>query len=113
MHGGTSGVIVFVDIIVAVIMIVSIWKIFDKAGEPGWAAIVPFFNLYVILKVAGKPGWWLILFFIPIVNIIIFIITILAVAEKFGKGIGFAIGMILLPVIFFPILAFGDASYSG
>ncbi len=114
MHGGgSSGIILIIDLVIAVIMIVSVWKIFDKAGEPGWAAIIPIYNLYVMLKVAGKPGWWLILFFIPLVNFIIFIITDLALAEKFGKGVGFAIGMILLPIIFFPILAFGDARYAG
>jgi len=113
MHGGTSVGIVFIDLIVAALMIVSMWKIFEKAGEPGWAAIIPFYNIYIILKISDKPGWWLILFFIPIVNFVIFIITILAFAGKFGKGAGYAVGMILLPIIFFPILAFGDASYTG
>ncbi|RTZ90639.1 MAG: signal peptidase I [Deltaproteobacteria bacterium] len=113
MHGGASGFAIFIDLIIAVIMIASMWKIFEKAGQPGWAAIIPIFNLYVTLKVAQKPGWWLILFFIPIVNFIMYIITLLAVAEKFSKSVGFAIGMILLPIIFFPILGFGDATYSG
>ncbi len=113
MHGGTSVFVLILDLVFAVLMIVSMWKIFEKAGEPGWASIIPFYNLYVILKISDKPGWWLILFFIPIVNLIMIIITIFALAGKFGKGGGFAVGMILLPIIFFPILAFSDASYSG
>ena len=113
MHGGTSVIVLIIDLAVAVLMIASMWMIFEKAGEPGWAAIIPIYNLYVVLKISDKPAWWLILFFIPIVNFIIIIITVLALAEKFGKGVGFAIGMILLPIIFFPILGFGDARYSG
>jgi len=113
MQGGTSIIIVIIDIVFAALMIASMWIIFTKAGEPGWASIIPFYNMIVLLKISGKPLWWLILFFIPIVNFIIIIITIIALAAKFGKGAGFVVGMILLPIIFFPILAFGDASYSG
>ena len=113
MQGGTSIVIIIIDIVFAALMIASMWIIFTKAGEPGWASLIPFYNMIVLLKIAGKPLWWLILFFIPIVNFIIIIITIIALAGKFGKGTGFVVGMILLPIIFFPILAFGDATYSG
>lgn len=95
-----------------VLMVVSSWKIFTKAGQPGWACIVPFYNVYILLKIAGKPGWWLILFLIPVVNLIMAIITYIALAANFGKGAGFAIGMIFLPFIFFPMLAFGDAEYA-
>ena len=97
---------------VAVLMIVSGWKVFTKAGQPGWAVLIPIFNFYVLLKVAGKPGWWLILLLIPLVNVAIAILTILAVCERFGKGVGFAVGLILLPFIFYPILGFGSAQYS-
>ncbi|MFH1616553.1 MAG: DUF5684 domain-containing protein [Planctomycetota bacterium] len=97
---------------VLVLMIIALWNLFIKAGRPGWASIIPFYNLYVLLIIAGKPGWWLILMFIPLVNIVIGVIVNLALAEKFGKSPGFAIGLLLLPVIFFPILAFGSAKYS-
>jgi len=96
---------------VVILMVVSAWVIFTKAGQPGWACLIPFYNLYILLKISGKPGWWLILFFIPIVNIIIAIITYLALAANFGKGAGFAIGILFLPFVFMPMLAFGDAKY--
>lgn len=98
---------------ILVLMIVAMWKVFEKAGQPGWAAIIPFYNCYVLLKIAGKPGWWLILMLIPIVNLVFFFLACMGVAENFGKGGGFAVGLFFLSFIFFPILAFGDAQYSG
>jgi len=94
---------------VCVLQIAALWKIFIKAGQPGWASIIPVYNLYVFLLVAGKPGWWLVLMFIPLVHIVIAILTSLGIADNFGKGAGFGVGLALLPFIFFPILAFGDA----
>ena len=96
---------------VVVLMLASMWVVFTKAGKPGWASLIPFYNAYVMLQIAGKPGWWLILLLIPIVNLIIAIIAYIALAANFGKGTGFAIGMIFLPFVFFPMLAFGDAKY--
>ena len=104
--------ILLVYLAVIVLFIVSLWKVFEKAGQPGWAAIIPIYNGVVICQVAGKPGWWVILFFIPIVSIIIWILVCLGVAENFGKGAGFAIGLFFLGIIFFPILAFGDAEWA-
>jgi len=98
---------------IIVLMIVSMWQIFTKAGQPAWASIIPFYNLYILLKIAAKPGWWLILFLIPLVNLVFAFLLCLAVAEKFGKSTGFAVGMFFLPFIFYPILAFSDAQYSG
>lgn len=108
---GTGILLVYFAILI--LMIVSLWKVFSKAGQPGWACIVPIYNVIVLLKIAGKPLWWILLMFIPIVNFVIAILTYIALAKNFGKGGGFAAGLILLPVIFFPILAFGDAQYSG
>jgi Na+/melibiose symporter-like transporter len=93
-------------------MIVAGWKVFTKAGQPGWASIIPFYNVYVMLTIVGKPGWWLLLFFIPIVNLVIGIIVTLELAKRFGKSGGFAVGLILLPFIFYLILAFGSATYT-
>ena len=101
-----------VELAVAVLMIVALWKVFVKAGQPGWACIIPIYNIYILLKIASKPGWWLILLFIPLVNIVIMFLTYLAIAEKFGKGTGFAVGLFFLGFIFFPILAFGSAQYT-
>jgi hypothetical protein len=100
-------------ILIAVVMIAAMWKVFTKAGKPGWAAIVPIYNIIVLLAIAGKPAWWIILFFIPIVSLIFAILTYVALANKFGKGGGFAMGLVFLAPIFFPILGFGSAQYQG
>jgi len=95
-----------------ILVIAGFWKACVKAGQPGWAVLIPIYNIYVFLKVAGKPGWWLLLMLIPIVNIVLAIIATVALAERFGKGGGFAVGLIFLPFIFYPILGFGNAQYS-
>ena len=96
-----------------ILMIVSVWKVFVKAGEPGWASIVPIYNAIVYLKIAGKPLWWIILLIIPFVNFIILILVALGLAKNFGKSGAFGIGLLLLGFIFLPILAFGDAKFVG
>jgi hypothetical protein len=96
---------------IILLMVASLWKVFVKAGEPGWAAIVPIYNLFVLLKIAGKPAWWFILMLIPFVNFIVIIITCIALAQRFGKGTGFGVGLGLLGFVFFPILGFGDSQY--
>lgn len=96
-----------------VLIVVGFWKMFEKAGEPGWASIVPIYNAVVMLRVAGKPAWWLILFFVPVVNFVVAILVASAIAENFGKSGGFAAGLVLLPFVFYPILGFGDAQYGG
>ena len=95
-----------------VFMIAAMWKVFEKAGEPGWAAIVPIYNLVVMMRIAGKPTWWVVLFFIPFVNFIIMILTMLAFATAYGKSAAFGLGLAFLPFIFFPVLAWGDARHS-
>jgi len=98
---------------IIVFVFAGVWKTFTKAGQPGWAAIIPIFNLYVLIKTAGRPGWWLLLFIIPLVNIVMVFIVAIDVAKAFGKGTGFGIGLALLGFIFYPILGFGDATYQG
>lgn len=98
---------------VLAVVIIGMWKVFVKAGKPGWAAIVPIYNIIVLLEIVGKPLWWILLMFIPFVNFVIAIILMLELAKSFGKSVGFAIGLLLLPVVFYPILGFGDAKYMG
>lgn len=112
MNGG-SIILILVYLAVIVLEIAAIWCVFAKAGQPGWAAIVPIYNMVVMMRVAGRPGWWVILSFIPFVNFVIGIIVLIDVARAFGKGVGFAIGMLFLSFIFFPILGFGSARYLG
>jgi len=96
---------------VTCMMVAGIWMIFAKAGKPGWAALIPIYNLVVMLEIVDKPTWWLLLFCIPCVNVIASILVAVELANRFGQGAGFAIGMILLPMIFYPILGFGGAQY--
>lgn len=109
--GQGGGFVLIIQIVLALLMIVSLWKVFVKAGQPGWAALIPIYNTYIMLKVAGKPGWWLILMFVPVVNIVVGILAIAGMAARFGKGVGFVFGLIFLPFIFLPILGFGSAEY--
>jgi hypothetical protein len=102
--------IIYVSILLLVI--VSIWRVYTKAGQPGWAVLIPIYNLYIYCKIVGRPGWWVLLMFIPLVNIVISLILHLELANHFGKGAGFGVGLWLLPFIFYPILAFGDAQYA-
>jgi hypothetical protein len=102
-----------VSVILAIIMIVAVWKIYVKAGKPGWASIVPIYNIIVYLEIIGKPWWWLLLMCIPFVNIIFAIWAINLLSKSFGKGVGFTIGLLILGPIFILILAFGGAKYAG
>lgn len=103
----------FIAMLPALLVIAGLWKMFTKAGKPGWAAIIPIYNVYVMLQIVGRPTWWLIGFLIPVVNFVVGILVTIDLAKSFGKGIGFAVGMILLPFIFYPLLGFSDARYQG
>jgi hypothetical protein len=114
--GGAAGaafglLFMLITAAITLALIASVWKVFTKAGEPGWACLIPIYNMVVLLKVAGKPVWWIILFFIPLVNFVMLILVSLALAANFGKGAGFGLGLAFLGPIFFPILGFGDAQY--
>ena len=107
------GVFIFISLAIGLIMIISLWKIFSKAGKPGWAAIIPIYSSIVLLEIVGKPVWWFILFLIPIVNIIIIIMVIHRLSVSFGKDVGTTLLLLFLPFIGFPMLGFGGAKYTG
>lgn len=111
--GGGATVLLIVYLLLIVASIAGMWRVFTKAGQPGWAAIVPIYNLYVMLKVADDPGWWLIGMFIPLVNLIVFIVVGVHVSQAFGRGVGFGLGLAFLGFIFWPLLGFGDYAYRG
>ena len=98
---------------IIILIIAAVWKVYVKAGKPGWAAIVPIYNIIVLLEIVGRPLWWFLLFFVPLVNFIVAIIIYIDLAKSFGKSAGFGIGLLFLGIIFFPILGFGDAQYQG
>ena len=110
-----AGVFALLALVVWLAIIITIvagfWKIFTKAGQPGWMALIPILNVFVLIRIAGKPAWWIILMLLPIVNIVVGIITVVGLAEKFGRSILFALGLIVLPFVFYPILGFGDSKY--
>jgi hypothetical protein len=98
---------------VVVLMIASQWKVFEKAGQPGWACLVPIYNIYIMTLIAKKPAWWIAMLLIPIANFVFLIMLINGISKAFGKTEGFTAGLIFLGVVFWPILAFGDAQYQG
>ena len=104
---------IFLLIFVVLFYLYVYWRIFEKAGKPGWAALIPIYNTIVLLEIVGKPWWWLLLFFIPVVNLVFAIWMLNLLSISFGKGIGFTLGLLFLSPIFYPILAFGNAEYLG
>jgi hypothetical protein len=119
-NGGVDAILIVVYVAVIILEIAALWQVFVKAGEPGWAAIIPIYNLYVLLRVIGRPWWWILLFLIGIIPlvgvIVVFVIGIiiaLDLAKSFAKSTGFAVGLILLNFIFIPILGFGESQYVG
>jgi hypothetical protein len=93
-------------------MVVCHWKIYTKAGEPGWACLIPIYNFIVFLKIVNKPWWWIFLMIIPIVNLVLIIMLIHRLSLSFGKGAGFTLGILFFHVIFFAILAFDSSVYT-
>lgn len=113
MVSNMSPATVAVSWIVTIICIIAMWKMFQKAGAPGWAAIVPFYNVYVLFKLTWGSGWKFLLLLIPVANIVISIMTVFKLAKAYGKGTGFGFGLLFLAPIFYCILGFGKAQYVG
>lgn len=107
-----GGAFFLVFLLVFVIVAAGMWKMFEKAGEPGWAALVPIYNLVVLVKIAGKEVWWVVLMLIPCVNFVAAVMVCIDIARKFGKDTVFGVGLAFLPFIFFPMLGFGAAQYN-
>lgn len=101
------------SLFVTIIVLIGWWKIFEKAGKPGWAAIIPIYNLIVLMQITGKPEWHVILMLIPCVNIFFFFGVCSSLARSFGKDTGYALGLFFLSGIFFPLLGFSEARYHG
>lgn len=95
------------------LLVVSEWKIFTKANKPGWACLIPIYSTLVLLEIIGKPWWWIFLFFIPIVNLVFAIWMINLLSKSFGKDEAFTVGLLLIPIIFYPILGLGSSKYIG
>jgi hypothetical protein len=107
LSGGTG----LIGLAIALLVIIGMWKIFTKAGQPGWAAIIPIYNWIVLLQIVGRPLWWILVLLVcfPVG----YIIVCIDLAKSFGKDVGYGIGLFLLGIIFFPMLGFGSAQYVG
>lgn len=109
--GGLLGLVLYVALVV--LLVASMWKLFAKAGKPGWAALIPIYNTIVLIEITGRPLWWFVLLLIPFVNIVFLVILMNDLSKSFGRGVGTTLLLIFLPFIAFPMLAFGSASYGG
>lgn len=107
--GTVIGLIIYLAVVV--LFVVSAWKVYEKAGKPGWAAIIPIYNIIVLMEIIGRPTWWTVLYFIPCVNLVVAILNLIDFAKSFGKSAGYAI--LFLIGIGYPLLAFSDAKYVG
>lgn len=96
-----------------ILVIIAEWRVFEKAGQPGWASIIPYFNFFIMLKIVNKPLWWIFWLFVPGANVVVGIWVTNLLAKSFGKNEGFTLGLIILPFIFYPVLGFGNASFQG
>ncbi|HEY1185484.1 MAG TPA: DUF5684 domain-containing protein [Bryobacteraceae bacterium] len=109
-----GGTILLVALALAVVLIIGLWKVYVKAGQPGWAVLIPFYNVYILLKIAGRPGWWLVLCLIPLVNIVIALMVAIDVAKAFGQSAVFGVVLLfLLSGIGYLVLGFGNYKYVG
>lgn len=110
---GFSTSVLLIFLAVCLLVIAGYWMVFQKAGQAGWKSLIPFYNMYVLMQISGKPGWWMFLLIIPLVGVVVLLFAMLSLAKKFGRGELFGVGLLLLPMIFFPLLAFGGSEYEG
>ncbi len=102
-----------VGLVLVIALIAGAWKVFEKAGRPGWGCLIPIYNVILLLGMAGKPLWWIVLMFVPLVSVVVAILLNIEVAKNFGKGTGFGFGLAILPMIFYPMLGFSEARWQG
>ena len=108
---GSGGIELFAVLALTIVIVAGFWKTFEKAGEPGWAGIIPIYNLYVLVRISGNAWWWFLLFFIPAINFFATVKISIDIAGKFNRGVLFGLGLTLLSFIFYPVLGFGDYQY--
>jgi len=102
-----------INLAVLIMGLAGWWKVFEKAGEPGWTSLIPIFNVYVLLRLVGRTGWSLLLLFVPGVNLIVWILVCHELSCSFGHGVGFTIGLLLLPPVFMLILGLDGTRFQG
>lgn len=105
-------IILLINLAIMVGWLAGMWKALVKAGQPGWACLVPIYNIIILLRVVDKPWWWLLLLFIPLVNFVVAIYVVYLVSKRFGGGIGMTLLLLFLPFVAWPMLGFGSATYT-
>ncbi|SFH50970.1 hypothetical protein SAMN04488066_106117 [Halorubrum aquaticum] len=108
----STNIELFVTLGGIVLLFAGLWKVFEKAGKPGWAGIIPIYNLYVLVKISGNAWYWFALFFVPVINFFATLKVSIDIAGKFNKGILFGLGLTFLSFIFYPLLGFGGYQYN-
>jgi hypothetical protein len=97
-------------LILSILVLVSYWKLYEKAGKEGWAVLIPIYSTLVLLEIIRKPWYWLLLMMIPFVGLIWAIWSLNLFVKSFGKDEGYTVGCLLLPYVFFPMLAFSKST---
>jgi hypothetical protein len=109
-----GAIFMIVMLALTVLFCVGFWKVFTKAGQPGWAALIPFYNAYILTKIAGRPGCWALMLMIPFVNLAFGILLAIDIAKAFGQGAAFGVVLLfLLSGVGYLVLGFGDYRYVG
>ena len=106
-----GSIVLGIQVLLGVTLIASMWTIFSKAGVPGWKALIPIYNFHVLVKLTGHSGWFTVMLFVPVANIYSVVKVYNGLAKSFGQGPGFTAGLIFLPIVFFPMLAFGKSTF--
>jgi hypothetical protein len=101
----------FALVALCVLLVSAQWTVFAKAGQPGWAVLIPIYGQIVMARVAGKPGWMGLLLFLPFINVLALFALSMSIARRFGRGPLFGLGLTFASPIFTPILAFGGSRY--
>jgi len=107
------GTIITISVLILAFKIITMWFLFEKSGEAGWISLIPIYNSITIIRIAGKPWWWIFLLFIPIVNIVFWVLIYDGLSNSFGKTSGFTVGLFFLNIIFMAILAFNKSKFEG
>ena len=111
---GLGGTFLIIMLAIAVVFIIGMWKMFEKAGQPGWACLIPIYNIYVLTQIAGRPGWWVLMMMIPLVNIVFVLLLAIDIAKSFGQSAAFGVVLLfLLSGIGYLVLGFGNYRYQG
>ncbi|MCL5036019.1 MAG: DUF5684 domain-containing protein [Chloroflexi bacterium] len=118
MHEGSPNILaslflLVIEIVLCILIIAGFWRIFEKAGKPGWASIIPIYNIFVMIEIAGYPWWCFFLYLIPFVNIVILALVFVGLVKRFGKPAWHALLAVLFSFIYLPYLGFSDAQYQS